>query len=331
MPCTRASFGHRKRVKRRSFLVWSAVSFLPPIFARAQQRTRVVGFLGGAIPPANAPKTPFIAALERGLNETGYVDGENLRIEYRASAEDLVKDKVEVIIVASGGSVRQARNATATIPIVFMLVDDPVSAGVVASLNRPGGNVTGVSLLSSELMPKRLQLLRELVPEAKSCAVLINPRYPGAERDTRARLQEPADRIGLILDIVSARTQGEFEVAFGKIKALKAGALLVATDPLFTGWHSRLVALAAGYGVPASYPWREFVIAGGSISYGPSLAEAYRQVGSYAGKILDGQKPADLAVIQPVTFELAVNLKTASQLGLTVPLSILGRADEVVE
>jgi putative tryptophan/tyrosine transport system substrate-binding protein len=179
VPCTRASFGHRKRVKRRSFLVWSAVSFLPPIFARAQQRTRVIGFLGGAIPPANAPKTPFIAALERGLNETGYADGENLRIEYRASAEDLVKDKVEVIIVASGGSVRQARNATATIPIVFMLVDDPVSAGVVASLNRPGGNVTGVSLLSSELMPKRLQLLRELVPEAKSCAVLINPRYPG--------------------------------------------------------------------------------------------------------------------------------------------------------
>jgi putative ABC transport system substrate-binding protein len=162
------------------------VSFLP----------RVVGFLGGAIPPANAPKTPFIAALERGLKETGYVDGENLRIEYRASAEDLVKDKVEVIIVASGGSVRQARNATATIPIVFMLIDDPVSGGVVASLNQPGGNVTGVSLLSSELMPKRLQLLRELVPEAKSCAVLINPRYPGAERDTRARSQEPADRMG---------------------------------------------------------------------------------------------------------------------------------------
>jgi putative ABC transport system substrate-binding protein len=227
--------------------------------------------------------------------------------------------------------VRQARNATATIQIIFILVDDPVSAGVVASLNRPGGNVTGVSLLSSELMAKRLQLLRELVPEAKSCAVLINPRNPGIELSTRAGLQEPANGMGLILHIVSARTQGEFQAAFEKIKALKAGALLVATDPLFTVWRDRLVALAAAYGVPASYPWREFVLAGGLISYGPSLAEAYRQVGSYAGKILDGQKPADLPVMQPVTFELVVNLKTASQLALTVPLSILGRADEVIE
>jgi len=202
------------------------VSVLPPICARAQQSTtRVIGFLAGAITPANAPKTPFGAALERGLNETGYVDGENLRIQYRASAEDLVKDKVEVIIVASGGSVQQARDATATIPIVFILVSDPVSGGVVASLNRPGGNVTGVSLLSSELMPKRLQLLRELVPEAKSCAVLINPRNPGIERSTRAGLQGPANGMGLTLDIVSARTQGEFEAAFEKIKALKAGAL----------------------------------------------------------------------------------------------------------
>jgi putative tryptophan/tyrosine transport system substrate-binding protein len=272
MPPTRVSFGHRKRVRRRSILAWSAVSFLPPICARAQQSTtRIIGFLAGAIPPADAPKTSFTAALERGLNETGYVDGENLRIEYRASAEDLVKDNVELIIVASGGSVRQARNATATIPIVFMLVDDPVSAGVVASLNRPGGNVTGVSLLSSELMPKRLPLLRELVPEAMSCAVLINPRYPGAERDTRARLQEAADGMGLTLDIVSARSEGEFRAAFEKIKALKAGALLVTTDPLFTGQRDRLVELAAHYGLPASYPWREFVLAGGLISYGPSL------------------------------------------------------------
>jgi putative ABC transport system substrate-binding protein len=199
-------------MNRRELLLLGGAIIASRTLSAQQKVMRVIGFLGGAIPPADAPKTPFMAALERGLNETGYVDGENLRIDYQASAEDLVKNRVEVIIVANGGSVQQARNATATIPIVFILVDDPVSAGVVASLNRPGGNVTGVSLLSSELMPKRLQLLHELVPEAKSCAVLINPRNPGIERSTRAGLQEPANGMGLTFDIVSARTDDEFKL-----------------------------------------------------------------------------------------------------------------------
>jgi putative tryptophan/tyrosine transport system substrate-binding protein len=187
-------------------------------------------------------------------------------------------------------------------------------------------------MLSVELMPKRLQLLRELVPEAKTCAVLSNPRNnPGAERSTRAELQQAADGMGLALEIVSTRGESEFEPAFAKIAAVKADTLLVTTDPLFTSRPGRLVALAARYAIPASYPWREFAFAGGLLSYGPSLSEAYRQAGIYAGKILNGQNPADLPVQQPTTFELFVNLKTAQSLGLTIPLAILGRADEVIE
>ena len=256
-------------MRRRDFITLSGGATVSwPLTARAQQKAiRVLGFLhGDPSVGTRLPRTPFTAALERGLNETGYVDGENLRIEYRASVEDLIRDKAEVIIVAGGGSIGQAKTATTSIPIIFIALDDPVTAGLVASFNRPGGNITGVSLLAVELMPKRLQLLRELVPDAKTCAVLINPRRPGVERSTRATLQEAADGLGLTLDIISARAASELEAAFEKIAALKAGALLVATDPLFTGWHARVVALAARYAVPASYPLREFVLAGGLIS-----------------------------------------------------------------
>jgi putative tryptophan/tyrosine transport system substrate-binding protein len=227
---------------------------------RAQQKAmRVLGFLyGGSSVESSIPR----AALGRGLDETGYFDGENLRIVYRTSMEELIGDKAEVIIVAAGGSIRQAKGATTSIPLLFIVPFDPVSAGLVASLNRPGGNITGVSILSVELMPKRLQLLRELVPEAKTCAVLINPRNPGGER-SRVELQQAADGMGLTLEIVPTRAEIEFEAAFAKIAALKAVALLVTTDPLFTGERDRLVALAARYAVPASYPWREFVLAGG--------------------------------------------------------------------
>jgi len=295
---------------------------------RAQQKAmRVLGFLyGGSSVESSIPR----AALGRGLDETGYVDGVNLKIVFRTSAEELISDKAEVIIVAAGGSIREAKGATTSIPLLFIAPFDPVSAGVVASFNRPGGNITGVSILSVELMPKRLQLLREVVPEAKTCAVLINPSRPGGER-SRVELQQAADGMGLTLVIVPTRAEIEFEAAFAKIAALKAVALLVTTDPLFTGERDRLVALAARYAVPASYPWREFVLAGGLISYGPSLSEAYHQVGIYAGKILNGQNPADLPVEQPTLFELVVNLKTAKELGLTVPPAILARADEVIE
>jgi putative tryptophan/tyrosine transport system substrate-binding protein len=320
-------------MRRRELLLALATGMMGARAVRAQQKTiRVLGFLhGGPSVGTSLPNSPSIAALKRGLNETGYVDGENLRIEYRASVEELIRDQAEVIIVAAGGSIVQARSATSVIPLVFIAPYDPVSTGLVASLNRPGGNITGVSMLSGELMPKRLQLLRELVPEAKTCAVLINPRNPGVERLTRAELQQPADGMGLALDIVSTRAESEFEAAFAKIAAVKADTLLVTTDPLFTGPRHRLVALAASYAIPASYPWREFVLAGGLVSYGPSLSEAYRQAGIYAGKILNGQNPADLPVQQPTIFELVVNLKTAQALGLTVPPSILARADEVIE
>jgi putative tryptophan/tyrosine transport system substrate-binding protein len=316
-------------VKRREFIVLlGSAAGLRPLAALAQQKAiRVLGFLyDGPSVKTSIPR----AALGRGLEETGYVDGINLRIVYRTSAEELISEKAEVIIVAAGGSMRQAKGATTSIPLLFIAPFDPVSAGVVASFNRPGGNITGVSILSVELMPKRLQLLRELVPEAKTCAVLINPSRPGGER-SRVELQQAADGMGLTLVIVSTRAEIEFEAAFAKIAALKVAALLVTTDPLFTGGRDRLVALAGRFAVPASYPWREFVLAGGLISYGPSLSEAYRQVGIYAGKILKGAKPADLPVQQPTTFELVVNLNTAKALGLTVPPSILARADEVIE
>jgi len=321
-------------VRRRAILLWPLTSVFVPLIAGAQEKAmRVLGFLHGG--PATATSLPrgtaFVHALERGLSETGYVDGENLRIEYRASVQDLIRDQAEVIIVANGAWIGEAQRATTTIPLVFLQPYDPVAVGLVASFNRPGGNITGVSVLSMELMPKRLQLLRELVPTAKTCAVLINPRGPGVERSTRAALQGAADGFGLVLEIVSARAESEFEAVFARMAALKTEALLVTTDPLFMGGRGQLVGLAARYAVPTGYPWREFVDLGGLISYGPSLPEAYRQVGIYAGKILDGESPADLPVMQPTTFELVVNLKTAKQLGLSVPLSILGRADEMIE
>ena len=323
-----------RAVRRRAILLWPLTSVFVPLIAGAQEKAmRVLGFLHGG--PATATSLPrgaaFVDALERGLSETGYVDGENLRIEYRASVQDLIRDQAEVIIVANGAWIGEAQRATTTIPLVFLQPYDPVAVGLVASFNRPGGNITGVSVLSMELMPKRLQLLRELVPTAKTCAVLINPRGPGVERSTRAALQGAADGFGLVLEIVSARAESEFEAAFARMAALKTEALLVTTDPLFMGGRGQLVGLAARYAVPTGYPWREFVDLGGLISYGPSLPEAYRQVGIYAGKILDGESPADLPVMQPTTFELVVNLKTAKQLGLSVPLSILGRADEMIE
>jgi putative ABC transport system substrate-binding protein len=319
-------------VKRRELLMLlGAAATVWPLGARAQQRQmRVIGFLHGGPATQTIPSnSPFVAALENGLKEIGYASGENVKIEYSVSVDDLIRDKAEVIIVASGASIRGAKSATTSIPLIMNITDDPVSEGLVTSLNRPSGNITGVSLLSSELMPKRLEMLRELVPKAKTCAVLITPRSFGVE--ARATLQTAADRMGIALDIVSAQAQSEFEPAFVKIGGLKSDALLVTTHPLFTSHPGSLVDLAARYAVPTSYPWREFVLAGGLISYAPSLVEAYHQLGIYAGKILNGAKAADLPIEQPVKFELAINLRTANALGLTAPQSLLLRADEVIE
>jgi putative ABC transport system substrate-binding protein len=246
-----------------------------------------------------------------------------------ALAADLVGRRVDVIVAQADVSALAAKTATSTIPIVFV-AGDPVAVGLVASLARPGGNLTGVSILTIELIPKRFELLSELVPQAKSIALLVNPNNAFAERVIRD-VHETAQAKGLQLHILKAGAEGEFQAAFASLVQAQAGALLVSPDSFFVSRREELVALAARSAVPAIYEWREFTAAGGLISYGTSLIGTYRQIGIYAGKILNGAKPADLPVEQPTTFELVVNLKTAKALGLTVPQSILARADEVIE
>jgi putative tryptophan/tyrosine transport system substrate-binding protein len=302
-----------------------------PPTARAQQKAmRTIGSLSGVSPESYAP---FFAAFRLGLSDTGYTEGSNLVIEYRwaqdhpdrlpALAEDLVARNVEVIF-ASGGSPQVAKNATATIPIVFVAAGDLVAAGLVASFSRPGGNVTGVNIFTTELIPKRLQILHQFIPGVTTIAMLV----PRAESFIAA-VTDAAAKMGLQLRILETRTERDFAPAFAKLAQLRAGALLVSTDPLFTEHRDELVALAARYAIPASYAWREFVVAGGLISYGASLAGAWRQAGIYVGRILKGDKPADLPVEQPTKFELVINLNTAKALDLTIPPSIL--ADEVIE
>jgi putative ABC transport system substrate-binding protein len=304
----------------------------------AQQKAMpVIGYLSSGSPGTGAT---YLAAFRQGLNEAGYVEGQNVAIEYRwaegrydklpALAADLVSRKVDVIM-ASGGDVSAlaAKSATSTISIVF-ISSDAVERGLVASLARPGGNLTGVSIFLVELVSKRLELLSELVPEARVIALLVNPSTSSAERQTRA-VQEAARAKGVELQILNAATESEIDAAFATLVQLHAGALVVGADPFYNSRREQLVALAARHAVPAIYQWREFAEAGGLISYGSSLMAATRQLGVYTGKILKGAKPADLPVQQPTTFELVINLKTAKALGLTIPPSILARADEVIE
>jgi putative ABC transport system substrate-binding protein len=310
-----------------------------PLAARAQQPALpVIGFL--ATESADLFAGP-LRAFHQGLSETGHVEGRNVAIEYRwadgqndqlpALAADLVRRRVSVI-VAGGGTptVLAAKAATATIPTIFYVAVDPVEHGYVASLNRPGGNLTGVSNLAGELGPKRLELLHELVPTATIMAVLVNPTIPTAETLSRD-LQAAARPLGLELHVLHASTDREIETAFATLLQLRAGALVIAPNLFFVSRIERLAALTVRHGVPTIFQFREFAAAGGLMSYGGSITESFRLVGAYTGRILKGEKPADLPVQQLTRIELIINMKTAKTLGLTFPITLLGRANEVIE
>jgi putative ABC transport system substrate-binding protein len=326
-------------MKRRDliFLLGGAALAVPFVAYAQQKAMPVIGWLSSG----GNPTAPILAAFHRGLSENGYVEGQNVAIEYRSAeghydrlpalAADLVGRKVDVILsVGAHPSTLAAKNATSTIPIVFRTGGDPVGAGLVASLARPGGNLTGVAVLFLELMPKRLELLSELIPRARVIALLVNPSNPGTER-TIQDAPEAARAKGVQFPILKASTESEIDTAFASLVQLQAGALVVGADPYFFSRREQLAALASRHAVPAIYPWRAAVDSGGLISYGASLTPAFRVLGSYTGKILKGAKPADLPVQQPTTFDLVINLKTAQALGLTVPQSLLMRADEVIE
>jgi ABC-type uncharacterized transport system substrate-binding protein len=326
-------------MRRRELILVLGGAMTAPRALRAQQKAMpVIGFLSATSPE---PLAPYVTAFRQGLSEAGYIEGQNLAIEYRwaegrydrlpALAADLVGRKVDVI--ASTGGITPAlaaKGATSTIPIVFIIGGDPVEQGLVTNLARPGGNLTGFSLLGGELIPKRLELLSELVPQASVIALFVNPNMADTERIIQD-MQEAASTKGVQHHILRVGGESELDAAFASVIQLHAGALLVAGDPLFDSRRGQLVALASRHAVPTIYSEREFAAAGGLISYGTSRTAVYRQAGIYAGKILKGAQPADLPVQQPTTFELVVNLKTAKALGLTVPPSILARADEVIE
>jgi len=325
-------------MRRRELMLLLGGAMTAARALRAQQKAMpVIGVLGSAGPG----RAPFTAGFRQGLGEAGYVEGQNVTIEYRwaegrydrlpALAADLVDRKVDVI-VTSGGTppALAAKNATSTIPIVFS-TGDPVERGLVASLARPGGNLTGVSIMLTELMPKRLDLLSQLVPQTGVIALLVNPNNAIVAEPMIRNVQEAARAKGLQLHIVKAGTESEIDAAYATLIQLHAGALVVGPDPLFDNRSEQLVAMAARYAIPAIYVWRDFAAAGGLISYGPSRAYNSRQLGVYAGKILNGATPADLPVEQLTRFELVINLKTAEALGLTVPPGMLDLADEVIE
>jgi putative tryptophan/tyrosine transport system substrate-binding protein len=325
-------------MKRRAFIFLLGGAIARPLTARAQQKAMpVIGFLGSS---SSGPNAPFVAAFQQGLSEAGHVAGQNMAIEYRwaegrydrlpALAADLVSRKVDVIATTGTASALAAKGATSTIPIVFAGGGDPVTAGLVTSLSRPGGNLTGVSFMSTELHPKRLELVSELAPQARVIALLTHPNNPNAERVTRD-VQEAARAKGVQLMILKAGTERENDAAFATLVERHAGALIVSADAFFGSRIDQLVALAAREAVPAIYGTREFAASGGLISYGANRRAVFRQVGILAGKILKGANPADLPVQQPATLELVINMKTAKALGLTVPQSLLARADEVIE
>jgi putative ABC transport system substrate-binding protein len=325
-------------MQRREFITLlggAAVTW--PLLARAQQQKMpVVGFLNGGSPDGYAP---YVTGFLHGLNETGYVEGKNVTVDYqwargqydrlKEMATDLVSRKVAVI-ASNTPTAPVAKAATAEVPIVFVNTGDPVVAGLVASFNRPGGNVTGVSLLGPELETKRLELLDQLIPGTTPIGVLVNPKNPAADIQLR-KLQEAAGVIKRQIDVVRASTAPDIEMAFEIVAQNGVNGLLVVQDPFYNSRRDQIVALAARYRRPVVYPLREFAEIGGLVSYGHDLVDGYRQMGVYVGRILKGEKPADLPVVQPTKFEFVINLKTAKTLDLTIPPSLLTTANEVIE
>ena len=325
-------------MRRRDFikLLGGAATAWPFVACAQQSTVPVIGFLNGSSPDGYAP---MVTAFRQGLKEVGYIDGQNVAIEYRwaeghydrlpAMAADLIHRQVSVIAANTPANLI-AKNATSMVPIVFTTSSDPVSVGLVPSLNKPGGNVTGISQLNVEVAPKRLELAHELMPAATAVALLINPTNPQDATIVNA-VQAAAISLGLQLQILRASSDAEIEEAFASFSEQKAGVLTIGTDAFFNGRTERLAKLAARYSVPAIYQYEEFTAAGGLISYGGSVQDSYHLAGVYTGRILKGEKPADLPVQQSTKVQLIVNLKTAKALNITVPLSLLGRADQVIE
>jgi putative ABC transport system substrate-binding protein len=327
-------------VRRREFItLLGGATVAWPLAVRAQQPAPpLIGFLGSLTPE---PLRAQLAAFHRALNEAGYSDGQNVELEFRwaegrydrlpALAADLVARRVAVLFATGGDpGALAAKAATTTIPIVFLSGSDPVKLGLVASLARPGGNATGVSLIATPLTEKRVGLLRELLPNAATLAMLVNPNFPNSEDQVRDA-REATGRVGMKLIVVSAATEGAFEPAFASLVAQRGDALLVGADPFFSSQRDRIVALAAHHKVPVMYFWAEFAAAGGLMSYGTSLRDGFRLAGIYVARILKGAKPADLPVLQPTKFEFVINLKTAKTLGLEVPPGLSSMADEIIE
>jgi putative ABC transport system substrate-binding protein len=330
-------------MRRREFISLfggvAASPMLRPLAARAQQAAMpVVGFVS-----ANSPQdwARPLSAFVKGLGETGYVDGQNVTIEYRwaedqynrlpAMVADLVQRQVTVIAATTTPAVLAAKAATTTIPIVFETAGDPIQLGLVASLNRPGGNVTGVTQMSVGLVPKELELLHELLPTARVIVLLVNPANPALAETESREVLSAAQTFGLELHVLNASAEREFDAVFANLVQLRAGGLVIGTDGYFTSHSEKLAALAARYAIPTIYKGREFAAAGGLVSYGGDVTESYHLAGIYAGRVLKGDKPTDLPVQQATKVEMFLNLKTAKALGITVPLTLLGRADEVFE
>jgi ABC-type uncharacterized transport system substrate-binding protein len=326
-------------MRRRDFIGFLGAATAWPQAVRAEQPVKNVGFLSVSSPRVHAI---FVTAFKEGLRRVGFIEGQNLRIEYAWAegrferlpelASGLVREKVDVIAAMSGDlSIRAAAGASPTIPVVFITGSDPVQSGLVTSLARPGGNVTGFSMIANELMPKRFDLLSELVPQIRTIAILVNPKYHTATEGTVPLVLQAGKEKGISVHVLNASSEDEFEPAFASLKSLKADALIVGTDPFYTSRREQIVGLATRYAIPTIYEWEEFTTAGGLISYGASLSSLYREAGIYVGKVLKGTKPGDLPIQQPTTFELVINLKTAKALKLTVPAIMLTAADKVIE